>query len=106
MFSPKPNVPYKFVFQEIKNNVPVESSMIIIFTEKNNIYPAESCFGFTPYECFDKHDFYRYVCYVCYMDDNSIVLNGKLNSFDITKIYLVNDNLTNDNLEDEIVYSI
>ena len=106
MFSPKPNVPYKLVFQEIQNNTALESDMIITFTEENNIYPLERCFGFTPYEGYDKFN-YRFICYVCYMDD-SVVLNScdalkvlldseaygndnKINSFQISKIYLEDD---------------
>jgi hypothetical protein len=105
MFSPKPNIPYKFVFQDIKNNL-VESHMIITFSEENNIYLVEQCFGFTPYECYDTNN-YRFVCYM----DNTIVLNSciilnafvldseaqdKINSFDISKIYL----------EDELIWSL
>jgi len=107
MFSPEPDIPYKLVFQEIKNNVFVESHIIVTFTEENNIYQVERCFGFKPYESYDEHD-YRYVCYCCYTD-NTIVLNScitlssfvtlndaKIISFDITKIYL----------EDEIIWSL
>lgn len=92
MFSPKPNVPYKLLFQEM-NNIVVESQMIITFTEENNIYQVERCFCFKPYEGYDEYDS-RFVCYVCYMD-NYVVLNsciplvtlnyGKINSFDIKK---------------------
>jgi hypothetical protein len=93
MFSPKPNIPYKLVFDL--------ESIMITFTEENNIYPVERCFGFTPYEGYDE-DGYRFVCYVCYMD-NYVVLHscvslkflnseadatGEINSFEITKIYL------------------
>ena len=109
MFYPKPNIQYKLVFQELKNVV--ESCMIITFTEQNNIYQSERCFGFTPYDGYDKYD-ERFVCYVCYMD-NSILLNscvtvkvllnleadaiyGKINSLNITKIYL----------EDEIIFTL
>ena len=96
MFSPKPNIPYKFVFQEINNNLSVESNIIITFTKENSIYLVERCFGFTPYECYDDHDC-RYVCYCCYMD-NTIVLNSciTLNSLDISKIYL----------EEELIWSL
>jgi len=108
MFSPKPNVPYKLVFNEIQNNLVIESYMMITFTEENNIYPVERCFGFTPYEGYE--DGYRFVCYVCYMDNYVVlhscvslkVLNleahatGEINSFEITKIYL----------EDELVFTI
>jgi len=101
-FSPKPNVPYKLLFQEINNN---KSQMIITFTEKNNIYPVERCFGFKPYEGYDEYNS-RFVCYFCYMD-NSIVLHSciplvtlncdsKVDSFDIKKIYL----------EDELIWSV
>ena len=101
-FSPKPNVPYKLLFQEMNNNIVVESQMIITFTEKNNIYPVERCFGFKPYEGYDETNS-RFVCYFCYMD-NSVVLHsciplvtlyyGKINSFDIKQIYL----------EDELIW--
>jgi len=103
MFSPKPNIPYKLV-----SNNNVES--YITFTEENNIYPVERCFGFTPYEGHDE-DGYRFVCYVCYIN-NYVVLHscvslkfllnseadaiGKINSFDITQIYL----------EDELIFTI
>ena len=101
MFSPKPNIPYKLVFDL--------ESIMITFTEENNIYPVERCFGFTPYEGHDE-DGYRFVCYVCYMDNYVVlhscvslkVLNleahatGEINSFEITKIYL----------EDELVFTI
>jgi hypothetical protein len=100
LFSPKPNVPYKLLFQEINN----KSEMIITFTEKNNIYPVECCFGFKPYEGYDEYGS-RFVCYFCYMD-NSVVLHsciplvtlyyGKINSFDIKQIYL----------EDELIWSV
>ena len=33
-FSPKPNVPYKLLFQEMNNDIVVESQIIITFTEK------------------------------------------------------------------------
>jgi len=111
MFSPKPNVPYKLVFNEIQNNLVIESYMMITFTEENHIYPVESCLGFKPYEGYDKYN-YRFVCYVCYMD-NYIVLHScislkvllnleadtiesQIDSHDITKIYL----------EDELVFTI
>ncbi len=66
--------------------------MIITFTEKNNIYPVERCFGFKPYEGYDETNS-RFVCYFCYMD-NSVVLHSciplvtlncdsKVDSFDI-----------------------
>ena len=101
LFSPKPNVPYKLLFQEINN----KSQMIITFTEKNNIYPVECCFGFKPYEGYDEYGS-RFVCYFCYMD-NSVVLHSciplvtlncgsKVDSFDIKKIYL----------EDELIWSV
>jgi hypothetical protein len=101
-FSPKPNVPYKLLFQEMNNNI---SQMIITFTEKNNIYPVERCFGFKPYEGYDEYGS-RFVCYFCYMD-NSVVLHSciplvtlncgsKVDSFDIKKIYL----------EDELIWSV
>ena len=100
-FSPSPSIPYTFIFQE-KNSLLVETeiSMTITFTEENNIYQVERCFGFTPYEGYDNHG-RRFVCYVCYIN-NSIILNscialkyllektdaddGTINSFDITKI--------------------
>jgi hypothetical protein len=98
-FSPKPNVPYKLLFQEMNNN---KSQMIITFTEENNIYPVERCFGFKPYEGYDESNS-RFVCYFCYID-NSVVLHsciplvtlyyGKINSFDIKQIYL----------EDELIW--
>ena len=101
-FFPKPNVPYKLLFQEMNNNI---TQMIITFTEKNNIYPVECCFGFTPYEGYDEYGS-RFVCYVCYIDKNYIVLHsciplvtlyyGKINSFDIKQIYL----------EDELIWSV
>jgi hypothetical protein len=96
MFYPKPNIPYKLVFQEIKNDIVVESYMIITFTEQNNVYKKECRFGFTHYECYDK-DIQRFICYV---NAKSVFLNSatntnsdKINSFSITKIFL----------EDEIV---
>jgi hypothetical protein len=101
-FSPNPNVPYKLLFQEMNNNI---TQMIITFTEKNNIYPVECCFGFKPYEGYDEYGS-RFVCYVCYIDKNYIVLHsciplvtlyyGKINSFDIKQIYL----------EDELIWSV
>ena len=102
-FSPNPNVPYKLLFQEMNNNI-VE--MIITFTEKNNIYPVERCFGFKPYEGYDEYGS-RFVCYVCYIDKNYIVLHScvplvtlncdtKVDSFDIKKIYS----------EDELIWSV
>jgi hypothetical protein len=100
-FSPKPTVPYKLLFQEMNNNI---TQMIITFTEVNNIYPVERCFGFTPYEGYDENNS-RFVCYYCYLD-NFVVLHsciplvtlhyGKINSFDIKKIYL----------EDELIWSV
>ena len=102
MFSPKPNVPYTLLFQEMNNNI---LQMIITFTEENNIYQVERCLGFKPYEGYDEYDS-RFVCYVCYMDDNYVVLHScvplvtlhyaKINSVDITKIYL----------EDELIWSV
>lgn len=103
LFSPKPNVPYKLLFQEINNNI---SQMIITFTEKNNIYPVERCFGFKPYEGYDEYGS-RFVCYVWYLDENYVVLHScvplvtlnydtKINSFDIKKIYS----------EDELIWSV
>lgn len=99
LFSPKPNVPYKLLFPEINN----KSEMIITFTEKNNIYPVERCFGFKPYEGYDEYD----SRFVCYIDENYIVLHScvplvtlncdtKVDSFDIKKIYL----------EDELIWSL
>ena len=96
MFYPKPNIPYKLVFQEIKNGVVVESYMIITFTEQNNVYKNERSFGFTHYECYDK---YIQRC-ICYVNEKSVFLNSatntnsdKKNAFSITKIFL----------EDEII---
>ena len=105
VFSPKPNVPYKLLFQEMNNNIVVESQMIITFTEENNIYQVERCFDNKPYEGHDEYNS-RFVCYFCYMD-NSVVLHsciplvtllycGKINSFDIKQIYL----------EDELIWSV
>ena len=101
-FFPKPTFPYKLLFQEMNNNIVVESQMIITFTEENNIYPVERCFGFKPYEGYDESNS-RFVCYFCYID-NSVVLHsciplvtlyyGKINSFDIKQIYL----------EDELIW--
>ena len=103
-FSPRPNVPYKLLFQETNNNIVVESQIIITFTEENNIYPVERCFGFTPYEGYDENNS-RFVCYYCYLD-NFVVLHsciplvtlhyGKINSFIIKQIYL----------EDELIWSV
>lgn len=102
-FSPKPNIPYKLLFQEMNNNIVVETQMSITFTEKNNIYQVERCFGFKPHEGYDEYGS-RFVCFVCYMD-NSIVLHScvplvtlhsaKINIFNIIKIYL----------EDELIWS-
>jgi len=102
MFCPKPNVPYKLVFQEIKNSVVVESHMTVTFTEENNIYQSERYVGFKPYEGYDNHD-YRFICYLCYINNNSVIINseadandGKINSYNIIKIYL----------EDKIIFNI
>ena len=66
-FSPKPNVPYKLLFQEMNNNIVVESQMIITFTEKNNIYPVERCFGFKPYEDLKWDYIYCYEITIVYI---------------------------------------
>jgi len=102
MFSPKPNIPYKLLFKEIKNSVVVESHMTITFTEENNIYQSERYVGFKPYEGYDNHD-NRVVCYLCYINNNSVIINSeadandsKINSYNITKIYL----------EDKIIFNI
>lgn len=100
-FSPKLSVPYKLLFQEMNNDI---TQMIITFTEENNIYPVERCFGFTPYEGYDESNS-RFVCYYCYLD-NFVVLHsciplvtlhdGKINVFIIKQIYL----------EDELIWSV
>lgn len=103
MFSHNPNVPYKLLFEEMNNNIVVKSQMIITFTEENNIYQVERCFGFKPYEGYDESDS-RFVCYVCVMD-NTIVLHScvplrtiytaNINSYNIKNIYV----------EDELIWS-
>ena len=70
-FLPKLTVPYKLLFQEMNNDI---TQMIITFTEENNIYPVERCFGFTPYEGYDESNS-RFVCYYCYLD-NFVVLHS------------------------------
>ncbi len=97
MFFPKSNIPYKFVFKEIQNNTIVYSSMILTFTGKNELYKNEFRNGFDHHECYDIHG-YRFICYLdnnyCFLNSED-TNNGKIMSFDITKVYL----------DDEIVFT-
>lgn len=94
MFSPKSNIPYKLIFYEMNYGIIVESHIMITFTEQNNIYQSERYNGFKQYEGYDNQK-YRFICYLddnyCFLNSEADATYGKINSFNISKIYLENE---------------
>lgn len=96
MFLPKPNVTYKFCFQEIKCCLPMETFMMLTFTEENQLFRSEIDYNFDQYECCDNHGD-RFLCYVegnhykyCFLKSDEDA-NGEVKCFYPIKVYLDNE---------------